>query len=233
MKKLLLSILILLIFPFVINAAEVNIASLGLTITLPDTYTYVTRDNVYHVDSTGFGFETSTKLLTHLRRNSAYLMAYDDNIEFYIKAVQNENNALESYTLAKDLSNDVVGIARVIGATSYNIVKTHQIQLISYMYTDSTLEKTIVEYYTTYNDIIFTITIQPKGDYEITNDDYKSYDEIIETIELTGEGQADVKVVDEDGLDKIDNSFKLTKNSVIIILCIIALIITLIWAKRR
>ena len=213
MKKILITLLFILIIPFTVNAFEIN--SLGLKGKELDNATIYTREDM------------NDSYLYYL--NNLYAQAENDNYKMYIRAI--DNPIKKDYTPNADLTDDVFGLIENVNTNEYSFVETKDYKWIRFIYKTKDSNIPLTEYYLSYKDIFVTITFQSKNN-DFSINEKREMEDFIKSITLTGKGKAEVSHI---YLDGIDTKPKTIKNFLLfeIIGCVIAVGITYFVTRKN
>lgn len=91
MKKIVFSLLVLLVMPLMVSAASVDVPSADMSLNIPDEWYVFTRENIENnpdLDELDLTYEFMNELMNE---NDMYVDAFDDEEEFIVSVVDVED----------------------------------------------------------------------------------------------------------------------------------------------
>lgn len=213
MKKILLVLVLIVLFPFTVNAFEIE--RLGLKSNDLENITFETRDNMK--DSYSYYI------------NNMYAFAENDDYKVYIRAIQNPID--HDFTPSADLMDDVFGLIGNLNTNEYSFITNKNFKWIRFLYNTKDSNTPLLEYYLSYKDIFFTITFVSKKS-EFTFTEKTLMDEFVKSITLTGKGKVEVSPIYPEGIDQKPKTYK-NNLFIEIIVCVLAIALTYLITRRK
>ncbi len=174
MKKVLFSLLIVLIFPMVVMAESVVVTDAYMSIDIAEDWYVFTRDKLDGIEDFGI---TEEEMLEFFKEYNVYLNAFNDQYDVYVYMGETENigNLSDYYDFEiEDFASELMG---VYGASSYEIYDGNY-KFITMEYVDS--DYYIIDYYTIIDNKGYIISLQQSD--ELTDDDRETIREIVDSV---------------------------------------------------
>ena len=177
MKKIVFSLLVLLVMPLMVSAVSVDVPSADMSLNIPDEWYVFTRENIENnpdLDELDLTYEFMNELMNE---NDMYVDAFDDEEEFIVSVVDVEDVGNLNDYFDSEIEDLAVEIQSIAGADSYELYE-NDYKFIYLEYMDAGYY--IINYYTIIADRAYTFTIQKET--EFTSAEKDSYKTIIDSV---------------------------------------------------
>ena len=135
MKKIVFSLLVLLVMPLMVSAASVDVPSADMSLNIPDEWYVFTRENIENnpdLDELDLTYEFMNELMNE---NDMYVDAFDDEEEFIVSVVDVEDVGNLNDYFDSEIEDLAVEIQSIAGADSYELYENdYKFIYLEYMF---------------------------------------------------------------------------------------------------